>query len=407
MSTFAELPLEIKTMVFDMLDPPRRGEVPDLSLAALVSREWRGLAGAPHLWQDLPVTGGPTRILGLLNSPRFTMVKYVELGTREHLDAKAMAAIFDMLAQRLDTLEQVLVSDARGRVELGGVRPGVLARVAARLDAFLVEGGGALGEEQLAALMARLAQPGARLGRLCLPGADLTSLPPDLLAAAVPRLRAAVFPRAKLTEEQVVAVFQALDGAEPARLRMLDLKNVDVSMVEPSVLARVVGRLRAAELYDTRLTRHQLHCLVGVLADPASSLKELNIGGTYDTADPMLPHVHPDILAKAVTRLEVAMLEGLNLTVEQLEEILEEVVEEEAATEVLDISYNVELGRAHPDLVAQVRRAPMQVFTNLSNPAAPPADQPAPAAPAAPAPAAPAPAEAAPAPAADQPVHIH
>ena len=65
-----------------------------------------------------------------------------------------------------------------------------------------------------------------------------------------------------------------------------------------------------------------------------------------------------------VARLEVAMLEGLNLTGEQIEEILEEVVEQTARTEVLDWSYNHDLSRANPDLLAQLQRSGRQIFAN-------------------------------------------
>ena len=52
------------------------------------------------------------------------------------------------------------------------------------------------------------------------------------------------------------------------------------------------------------------------------------------TAGPLQPHIHPDALAAGVVRLEVPMLEGLNLTVEQMEEVLEEVAEGGASTQV-------------------------------------------------------------------------
>ena len=127
-------------------------------------------------------------------------------------------------------------------------------------------------------------------------------------------------------------------------------------MVHPNTLAMVVSKMEAAELYDCKLTRHQLHVLTYTLAEENCKLKELNIGGNYDTADPMLPQVFPDSLSKGVIKLEIVRMEGLNLTVEQIEAILEEVVEKESMVEVLDLSYNIELERADGDLMEQAKR---------------------------------------------------
>ena len=365
MTSFTQLPIEIKTMVFSYLDRPTNCHSSwDLTMASLVCREWRELAGHPDLWQEYRVTGGKRKLVGLLKSSRFLKVKYVELGTREKIDKTEVEEIFEALSKHTNTLEQVLVSDVRGELDIRGVKPEVLSRVVGRLDAFLVEAA-IFSEEQLNVLFQHLSGPSSRLGRLSFPNCDLSSVPPDSLARAVSGLQSLIIPRATVTSEQVHKVFSHLDREEKPRCRKLDLKNVDLSLLEPSMLARVVSKMAVAELYDTRLSRHQLHCLVGAMAE-SHSLKELNIGGTYDTADPLLPHVYPDVLALGVARLEVAMLEGLNLTVEQIEEILEEAMEQTAKTEVLDLSYNHELSKANPDLLAQLQRSGKQVFANLS-----------------------------------------
>ena len=116
---------------------------------------------------------------------------------------------------------------------------------------------------------------------------------------------------------------------------------------------------------------------MAALLEPNSRLRELNIGGNYGTADPMLPFTHPDNLAKAVKKLEVVHLEGVNLTVEQLEEIMEEALDKNSNTEVLDLSYNGELDKVGKELKEKVERSEVEAYLHI-NPPPPPADAPAP-----------------------------
>ena len=120
------------------------------------------------------------------------------------------------------------------------------------------------------------------------------------------------------------------------------------------------------------------------LLEPGSNLRELNVGGNYGTADPMLPFTHPDNLAKAVSKLEVVHLEGVNLTVEQLEEVMEGVLDQNSNTEVLDLSYNGELDKVNKEVKARLERSEVESYLHINPPPpAPPAPLPAEAPPAA------------------------
>ena len=116
---------------------------------------------------------------------------------------------------------------------------------------------------------------------------------------------------------------------------------------------------------------------MAALLEPNSNLRELNIGGNYGTADPMLPFTHPDNLAKAVKKLEVVHLEGVNLTLEQLEEVMEEVLDQHSNTEVLDLSYNGELDKVSKELKAKVGSSEVEAYLHINPPPpAPPAPAP-------------------------------
>ena len=143
------------------------------------------------------------------------------------------------------------------------MHPILLARVVRQLDAFIVENA-TFSEVQLSTLFQHLSEPLSRLSRLSFPNAPLTTVAPQILAKAILNIRQVVLPRADVFQDQVVELFNHLDKEKRPRLQALELRLVDLASIEPSLFSRVVGRLRVAELYDCKLSRHQLHCLAGV-----------------------------------------------------------------------------------------------------------------------------------------------
>merc|ERR1712192_368935 len=76
-------------------------------------------------------------------------------------------------------------------------------------------------------------------------------------------------------------------------------------------------------------------------------------------------------------KLEVVHLEGVNLTLEQLEEVLEEVLGERSNTEVLDLSYNGELDKVSKELKAKVGSSEVEAYLHINPPPPAPAHAPA------------------------------
>ena len=253
---FNHLPIELKTLIFSYLKKPTRGNIGVLGRAALVCKEWRQLAENPDFWDEFVISGEAKKIVGLLNSFRCSRVRCVELGNREHLDKKELADIFNALGShsKSNFLETLLMSGTRDSLDLSAVHPFKLAGVVENLDALIIENC-QFTEEQLNTLVLHLAELPTRLGRLSFPSADLKSVPADLLARAVAGLQSLVLPRANLTQEQVVAIFNKLDGPDFVRCKWIDLKNTDLSGLEASLMARVVSRMKVAEFYQCSLTR--------------------------------------------------------------------------------------------------------------------------------------------------------
>ena len=255
-TNFNHLPNELKTLIFSYLERPIRGKIGVLGKAALVCKEWRQLAENPDFWGEFVVGGEAKKIVSLLNSFRCSRVKCVELGNREHLDKKELADIFNALGyhSKSNHLETLLMSGTRDSLDLSAVHPFKLAEVVENLDSLIIENC-QFTEDQLNTLFLHLAELPTRLGRLSFPGADLKSVPADLLARAVAGLQSLVLPRADLTQEQVLAIFNTLEGPDFVRCQWVDLKNTDLSGLEPNLMARVVTRLKVAELYQCSLTR--------------------------------------------------------------------------------------------------------------------------------------------------------
>merc|ERR1712192_236559 len=78
-------------------------------------------------------------------------------------------------------------------------------------------------------------------------------------------------------------------------------------------------------------------------------------------------------------KLEGVHLEGVNLTLEQVEEVLEVVLDQHSNTEVLDLSYNGELDKVSKELKAKVGSSVVEAYLHINPPPPPPpADVPAP-----------------------------
>ena len=120
----------------------------------------------------------------------------------------------------------------------------------------------------------------------------------------------------KLSHNQVETMFAVLDKEKNKELRTLDLEYVNLSTVDPDVLARVVVKLKIAHLGFTKLTPHQVETLFAVLDNEKNT--ELH---TLGLSRANLSTVEPDVLARVLDRLKnVALYDNL-LTTQQRNEM--------------------------------------------------------------------------------------
>jgi Leucine-rich repeat (LRR) protein len=166
--------------------------------------------------------------------------------------------------------------------------------------------------------------PDSWLRRLNLGGNDLSSVRPDLLAMVVASLEEVTISDASLTTQQVKAIFNAIRG--DSRLTEIDICENDISLeLEPELLAKAVGRLEAMDISDTGYTVQQMEAVFRAIANGESNLKSLTITADRQHCE-SLAAVEPDLLARVAGRLEQLNLMSAGLTGRQVEAICSVVV---------------------------------------------------------------------------------
>ena len=104
---------------------------------------------------------------------------------------------------------------------------------------------------------------------------DLSSVDTSLLSAAISILTTATL--SKLTEKQCEAIMSQIPLSRT--IRNLYLQNVNLSSVPPQLLAEGVCRLRKVNLAATRLTPDQAALVVSGIVKKSRTLREMNLTG--------------------------------------------------------------------------------------------------------------------------------
>ena len=141
-----------------------------------------------------------------------------------------------------------------------------------------------LGEEQVLALATAMAQPTSKIRHLDLLDLQLSSLSPSLLVSAAVRLSKVNLSGSKLTPDQVDCLMAGLDLAV---MRDINLDYVTLSSCAPETLATVVASLQTVSMKKCSLTETQISHLLAALVHRPTSLTSLCLhGNSLATADP-------------------------------------------------------------------------------------------------------------------------
>ena len=131
---------------------------------------------------------------------------------------------------------------------------------------------------------------------------DLSSVPADILSEGIVNLRRAGFENAKLTPDQAKTLFLKIKEKTELKLRFLKIRFDNLSSVSPDILTKAVMRLEEVNVGYTHLTSKQVNTLMRTIQGAKLSLRKLIIGGND------LSSVSPDILSQAMVKLKAGNL---------------------------------------------------------------------------------------------------
>jgi len=233
-------------------------------LSCLFSLRLSGLHLSPPQWSSL-LLSLPTgrlshlslRMVGLASLPPSTLTTGLSRLSSLSLQFTALSPQqWEALLPSLSS-SPTLHSLALVQVDLSPLPPHLLPPLVRRLE-HLDLSDSRLSPLHLQPLLA--AVPSSNLRCLGLAGQDLTQVGREVLARGLADLHRVVLRKARVGEEQVRALLSCCLGS--CRLRQMDLSCVNLSSVPGDLLALAVSRLREADLTCTWLTRTQLAALV-------------------------------------------------------------------------------------------------------------------------------------------------
>ena len=149
---------------------------------------------------------------------------------------------------------------------------------------------------------------------------NISSVPADVLAKAIPRLESIELRRTNLTPNQAQHLFTKIADCENLKLTELEVFWNNLSSVSADVLAKAISRVKTVDLLSTDLTPKQVQRIFQMIANCENlKLTELQIGWTN------LSSVSADVLAKAISRVETVYLINTDLTPKQVQRIFQKI----------------------------------------------------------------------------------
>ena len=158
----------------------------------------------------------------------------------------------------------------------------------------------------------------------------LSSLEPDLLAKAIKHLETLNIMSTALTPQQTNSIISSI--AKDSQVKSLNMSFNNLSLVNVSLLTRAVNRQESLKMRETSLTTHQTESILATISE-GSKLKSLDISFID------LSSVDPVLLARAVSKLDSFNVKGTSLTTEQVQSILADN-SKVSQLKNLNISYN-------------------------------------------------------------------
>jgi len=166
--------------------------------------------------------------------------------------------------------------------------------------------------------MAAVSESVNNLQELNLSGNDLSKVGCQHLAGAVSHLRVLHLSTTNLTDDQMEAIFFALN--ESRRISTLSLRRSQLAHLPIPLLVQGLVRLQQVDLGLTLVSQSQLVGLFHALSRTRTNLQKL------DLTNVKLSHLEPGLLAEGLAGLTEVVLQNCDLTAEQEKEVLEQAI---------------------------------------------------------------------------------
>ena len=228
-----------------------------------------------------------------------------------------------------------------GYNNLSGVDLELLAKVVTNLDTLNLKYT-KLTQQQIASVITS-ASKGSKLKKLNISENDLSGVDPGLLAKAVVNLETLDIGNTKLTQQQAAVIFSGV--CEGSRLNVLNISDNNLSEVEPELLAKTVIKLKKLDIRYSDITKQQASVILTAISE-GRRLTDLNIGFND------LREVCPELMAKAVTNLEILDVTFTDLTQQQATAIISTISN---GSKLIELHfYGDDLSGVDPKLLANI-----------------------------------------------------
>ena len=228
-----------------------------------------------------------------------------------------------------------------GYNNLSGVDLELLAKVVTNLDTLNLTNT-KLTQQQIASVITS-ASKGSKLKKLNISENDLSGVDPGLLAKAVVNLETLDIGNTKLTQQQAAVIFSGV--CEGSRLNVLNISDNNLSEVEPELLAKTVIKLKKLDIRYSDITKQQASVILTAISE-GRRLTDLNIGFND------LREVCPELMAKAVTNLEILDVTFTDLTQQQATAIISTISN---GSKLIELHfYGDDLSGVDPKLLANI-----------------------------------------------------
>ena len=293
--SITSLPLEILEMIFQMLP------ICDLMAVVLVCKYWRDIGQRPCLWTSCT-----------LKVDRRGELHKMQIGRLQHLQTLIVGGYWwetrelEELFRCAALLQKLKSVSVMRYVNISNVDPDVLATATTKLEELDINDS-QLTHKQLETLLRNVSD---NLKRLFIGGTNLQSIDPETLSTALNKLEVVNLFDCLLTNQQTEELFAKMSGG--TNLRKARLSYNDLSSIDPDICGTQVNNLEVMHLENTELTAPQVEKIFAKM-NVSTNLKDLDISCNN------LSTIEPGVLASGLNKVEVVSVANCFLTIQQVQ----------------------------------------------------------------------------------------